>query len=193
MLQQPQQTISVHSSQPNPHDAEQQQHQLQRSVGAPLATWQDDNGAGPDEKISWYRVSFIGGVALRAEPNFLAARTENTVQQHETFPVSQEIVGTDGRIYLCLADGRGWAFDDSALIPHDPAVVKGRWVPVQPVQTPLGTVPVSSPCPVQPQYMAPAAQAPLPSTTVAADCWPVWEQAASVAPQGWDATGGWPQ
>lgn len=31
---------------------------------------------------------------------------------------------------LRLADGRGWAFDDSALFPHDPSVVRGYWQPV---------------------------------------------------------------
>jgi len=32
-------------------------------------------------------------------------------------------------MYLLLADYRGWAFDDSALMPHDPSVVRGRWSP----------------------------------------------------------------
>ena len=30
---------------------------------------------------------------------------------------AQELMGADGRIYLRLADGRGWAFDDSTLFP----------------------------------------------------------------------------
>jgi len=33
---------------------------------------------------------------------------------------------------LRLADGRGWAFDDSALMQYNPTVVKGRWVPTAP-------------------------------------------------------------
>jgi hypothetical protein len=47
--------------------------------------------------------------------------------QNETFAVRERIQGTDGRLYLLLADYRGWAFDDSALMPHDPSVVRGRW------------------------------------------------------------------
>merc|ERR1712093_646158 len=50
----------------------------------------------------------------------------------EFFAVSEEVRSTDGRIYLRLADGRGWAFDDSALMPYNPTVVKGRWVPAGP-------------------------------------------------------------
>merc|ERR1712178_230433 len=51
-----------------------------------------------------------------------------------TFAVSESFQGLDGRIYLLLADGRGWAFDDAALMPHDPSVVRGRWqaAPVMP-------------------------------------------------------------
>ena len=33
-------------------------------------------------------------------------------------------MGADGRIYLRLADGRGWAFDDSTLFPWRSRVVK---------------------------------------------------------------------
>lgn len=43
--------------------------------------------------------------------------------QNATLAVAEEILGADGRVYLRLADGRGWAFDDSALFPHDPSVV----------------------------------------------------------------------
>merc|ERR1711904_757724 len=50
--------------------------------------------------------------------------------QNETFAVQQRIQGADGRVYLLLADYRGWAFDDSALMPHDPSVVRGRWNPL---------------------------------------------------------------
>jgi len=49
--------------------------------------------------------------------------------QNETFAVCERIQGADGRVYLLLADYRGWAFDDSALMPHDPSVVRGRWSP----------------------------------------------------------------
>jgi len=46
----------------------------------------------------------------------------------------------DGRVYLRLADGRGWVFDDTALIPEDPSVVK---VPND-VRGPLATVPLAT-------------------------------------------------
>lgn len=84
--------------------------------------------------IAWYRVSFAGGIALRCGPSVDAARTGGMLYQNQTFAVSESFQGLDGRIYLLLADGRGWAFDDAALMPHDPSVVRGRWqaAPVMP-------------------------------------------------------------
>jgi hypothetical protein len=52
--------------------------------------------------------------------------------QNETFAVRERIQGIDGRVYLLLADYRGWAFDDTALMPHDPSVIRGRWSPMDP-------------------------------------------------------------
>ena len=52
--------------------------------------------------------------------------------QNATFAASEELPQPDGRVYLRLADGRGWAFDDRALYPHDPVVVRGFWSPVGP-------------------------------------------------------------
>jgi hypothetical protein len=75
-------------------------------------------------------VSFLGGIALRNAPSVDAPRTGHMLYQNETFAVRERIQGTDGRIYLLLADYRGWAFDDSALMPHDPSVVRGRWSPM---------------------------------------------------------------
>merc|ERR1711904_704318 len=63
--------------------------------------------------------------------------------QNETFAVSETLNGLDSRIYLLLADGRGWAFDDSALMPYDPSVVRGRWSPLdvdQSVQPPVSFI-----------------------------------------------------
>merc|ERR1719191_375297 len=84
------------------------------------------------EHVWWYRVSFIGGIALRCTPSVDAARTGHMLYQNETFAVRERIQGTDGRVYLLLADYRGWAFDDSALMPHDPSVIRGRWSPLNP-------------------------------------------------------------
>jgi len=89
---------------------------------APGAVWCD-----AVEQRTWYRVAFLGGIELRVQPSFLAARTGVLLPQNEVFAVSAEIVGADGRIYLRLGDGRGWAFDDSALLPHDPSVVRGHF------------------------------------------------------------------
>ena len=98
--------------------------------------------------LRWYRVAFAGGVDLRHGPSVEAPRTGETLLskdvgasllstviesllflndtrlcQNATLAVAEEILGADGRVYLRLADGRGWAFDDSALFPHDPSVV----------------------------------------------------------------------
>lgn len=81
----------------------------------------------PADHCVWYRVAYLGGIELRTEPSHWAPRTGITLHQNETFPVSQEVNGADGRIYLLVGDGRGWAFDDAALIPHDPSVVRGAW------------------------------------------------------------------
>merc|ERR1719316_1264257 len=80
--------------------------------------------------IAWYRVAFAGGIALRSGPCVDSARTGCMLYQNETFAVSETLNGLDGRVYLLLADGRGWVFDDSALMPHDPSVVRGRWAPM---------------------------------------------------------------
>jgi len=81
-------------------------------------------------QVWWYRVSFLGGLALRTAPSVDSDRTGHMLYQNEVFAVSEHIQGTDGRVYLLLADFRGWAFDDSALMPHDPSVVRGRWSPM---------------------------------------------------------------
>jgi len=92
---------------------------------APASAFSGEAGRYP-----WYRVAFIGGVDLRHGPSVEAPRTGETLCQNATFATAEELLGADGRIYLRLADGRGWAFDDSALFPHDPSVVRGFWQPV---------------------------------------------------------------
>lgn len=78
--------------------------------------------------VSWFRVSYLGGLNTRCAPSMEAPLTGFTLPQMETFPVSEEVPGADGRMYLLLADGRGWAFDDSALMPLDPSVKRGNWM-----------------------------------------------------------------
>lgn len=108
--------------------------------------------------IAWYRVAFAGGIALRSGPCVDSARTGCMLYQNETFAVSETLNGLDGRVYLLLADGRGWVFDDSALMPHDPSVVRGRW---QPAPQPAPVMPDPSVAPVAPfpamPYSAPPA------------------------------------
>jgi hypothetical protein len=77
---------------------------------------------------SWYRVSYLGGISLRCAPSIDAPLTGVVLPQNETFAVCAEVLSADRRIFLQLLDGRGWAFDDSALIPHDPSVKRGLWL-----------------------------------------------------------------
>lgn len=86
--------------------------------------------AGEAGRYPWYRVAFVGGVDLRHGPSVEAPRTGEMLCQNATFAAAEELMGADGRVYLRLADGRGWAFDDSTLFPHDPSVVRGFWQPV---------------------------------------------------------------
>merc|ERR1719433_119917 len=86
--------------------------------------------SGEAGRYPWYRVGFVGGVDLRHGPSVEAPRTGETLCQNATLAAAEELLGADGRVYLRLADGRGWAFDDSALFPHDPSVVRGFWQPV---------------------------------------------------------------
>lgn len=94
---------------------------------------------------NWYCVAFISGIDIRADPHVDGRRTGVILQCGVVFAVSESLIGYDGRVYLRLADGRGWAFDDTALIPEDPSVVK-----VSPdaggllATVPLATPPVAS-------------------------------------------------
>merc|ERR1711977_307182 len=65
-------------------------------------------------------------------PSVEAPRTGETLCQNATLAAAEELLGADGRVYSRLADGRGWAFDDSALFPHDPSVIRGYWKPMYP-------------------------------------------------------------
>merc|ERR1719337_839564 len=95
--------------------------------------------SGEAGRYPWYRVSFVGGVDLRQGPSVEAPRSGETLCQNATFAAAEELLGADGRVYLRLADGRGWAFDDSALFPHDPSVV--RDLPIMLVQAVLALLP----------------------------------------------------
>jgi hypothetical protein len=82
--------------------------------------------------INWFRVAYLGGIQVRCAPSIEAPCTGVVLPQNETFPVCEEIPGADGRTYLRLCDGRGWVFDDTALMPHDPSVRRGHWLATNP-------------------------------------------------------------
>merc|ERR1719235_1850689 len=94
---------------------------------APASAFSGEAGRYP-----WYRVAFSGGVDLRQGPSVEAPKTGETLCQNATFATAEELLGQDSRAYLRLADGRGWAFDDSAIFPHDPSVIRGFWTPIGP-------------------------------------------------------------
>lgn len=81
--------------------------------------------------MSWFRVSHIGGVVVRSGPSIQAPLTGAVLACNETVPVAEEVPCSDGRVYLRLSDGRGWIFDDSALMPLDPSVRRGSWMSMQ--------------------------------------------------------------
>lgn len=72
----------------------------------------------------WYCVAFLGGINVRVDPSADGRRTGVVMPQGTVFPVAESLVGFDGRVYLRLADGSGWAFDDAALVPEDPSVMQ---------------------------------------------------------------------
>lgn len=77
--------------------------------------------------VAWYRVAYLGGISVRQGPSYAAPKTGATLGCNEIVGVSEEVPSPDGCVYLRLSDGRGWVFDDSALMPQDPSVVRGHW------------------------------------------------------------------
>jgi len=71
----------------------------------------------------------LGGVLVRAGPSVAAPPTGVRLAQNDIIAISDEIPSSDGRVYLRLADGTGWAFDDSFIMPHDPSCVRVHWSP----------------------------------------------------------------
>merc|ERR1719433_1327183 len=115
--------------------------------------------SGEAGRYFWYRVGFVGGIDLRQGPSVEAPRTGETLCQNATLAAAEELLGADGRVYLRLADGRGWAFDDSALFPHDPSVVRGYWQAVS-LAPPSGATPQTAAAgPAAPFGVAPPAMA----------------------------------
>lgn len=70
-------------------------------------------GGAPREKpTTTYHVVTMDGVELLAGPDLHSkpAASRAALRKGEKFEVADEVTGTDGRIYLRLADGRGWAY-----------------------------------------------------------------------------------
>mmetsp|Transcript_12533 Transcript_12533/g.35947 ORF Transcript_12533/g.35947 Transcript_12533/m.35947 type:complete len:361 (-) Transcript_12533:385-1467(-) len=69
-------------------------------------------GGAQEEESTW---AFDAGdgkhIDVRSHPDLGAPRTGAKVGPGERFRVSCELRGTDGVLYLQLADGRGWLFD----------------------------------------------------------------------------------
>merc|ERR1719491_503726 len=115
--------------------------------------------SGEAGRYPWFRVAFVGGVDLRHGPSVEAPRTGEMLCQNATLAAAEEILGADQRVYLRLADGRGWGFDDSALFPHDPTVVRGFWQPVS-LAPPQGAAAAPAAVPAVAALVAPTAPMP---------------------------------
>jgi len=83
----------------------------------------------------WYRVAHLAGLPVYAGPNLASFHTGALLHHNEIFAVSQEIPTQEGMVCLRLADGRGFVFDDSAILPQSPSVIRGSWMAVDPQST----------------------------------------------------------
>jgi len=109
--------------------------QLQAGMMAPLC-----QASTSSTSLTWYRVAFCGGISVRGGPDLESPPSGTTLPCNAVFAVSGSIVGHDQRVYLRLADGSGWAFDDSMLFPDNPSVYRLPFV-----ETSEG-LPIDSPC-----------------------------------------------
>mmetsp|Transcript_73065 Transcript_73065/g.136517 ORF Transcript_73065/g.136517 Transcript_73065/m.136517 type:complete len:631 (+) Transcript_73065:80-1972(+) len=82
------------------------------------------DAAGQYQTVAWYQVALSHGLQLHSEPSICAPRTGAILNVNELFAVSEELPNQDGRVYLRLADGRGFAYDDSMLTAQTPSVRK---------------------------------------------------------------------
>ncbi|CAK9057534.1 unnamed protein product [Durusdinium trenchii] len=62
-------------------------------------------------KLTTWRCEYKHGVDIRAGPAIAEPRMPHALEPGEEFLVEREEMGTDGILYLKLADGRGWVFD----------------------------------------------------------------------------------
>jgi len=69
-----------------------------------------------------YRVCCRTGIHLSSGPGHEFDRASAELQYGEQFAATATFPGPDQRLYLRLADGRGWAYDDAQVLPDDPSV-----------------------------------------------------------------------
>jgi len=83
---------------------------LDRSAACPLGgAGQAAAGPGPSHWL--YSPDIIALMDVRSVPDVNGPRTPHVMQPGDVFTVSEEREGSDGILYLRLADGRGWVFD----------------------------------------------------------------------------------
>jgi len=135
---------------------------------------------------SVFRVAYQGGVEVRSGP-FSAPLTGLLLRPDEVFSVAAELQGMDGIIYLCLADGRGWVFDDTELMPFDPSVVRCAYAsqqslsPLYQAQAPGQTLLLQPPPVYTPEVLA---SVPIMGSTPVMVAWsPVGVQTLAAARQ----------
>lgn len=92
---------------------------------------------------------------LRTAASVGSAPTGTVLYFNEIFAVSEEVPSADGRTYLRLADGRGWAFDDSCLMPCNPSVKRGRLQTVATCPVQVVSAPPFGMCGAQVESVAP--------------------------------------
>jgi len=75
-----------------------------------------------------YLVELPGGIPVRVAPDISAPFTGVTLVEGEVFHVSESMYGSDGQLYLRLADGRGWVMEQStpAVMPQQDGVGEGN-------------------------------------------------------------------
>eukprot|EP00747_Dinoflagellata_sp_TGD_P182145 gnl/TRDRNA2_/TRDRNA2_36266_c0_seq2.p1 gnl/TRDRNA2_/TRDRNA2_36266_c0~~gnl/TRDRNA2_/TRDRNA2_36266_c0_seq2.p1 ORF type:complete len:349 (+),score=71.45 gnl/TRDRNA2_/TRDRNA2_36266_c0_seq2:56-1102(+) len=100
-----------------------------------------------------YRVRYRGGVHLCRGPGVEYGRAGEVLRFGENFAATAEFDGADGRLYLRLADRRGWAYDDAGVLPDDPSL-ELVWDPststVVTCPPPLDFPPCEESCPLTP-------------------------------------------
>eukprot|EP00435_Cladocopium_sp_Y103_P069868 s198_g34.t1 len=79
---------------------------IQEPLGVPNQKRQKKN-----TKLTTWRCEYKHGVDIRAGPDINESRVPHALEPGEEFLVEREEAGVDGVLYLKLADGRGWVFD----------------------------------------------------------------------------------